>query len=572
MVSNSGRSCSGCGCLRSGRLPLSKRSPEGALEHLLEASLHQDQEANPQKFLDALELLSVVQQVDFADRSYWQAFTENYRVLFQKSRHLYRLELWEACHDDFESVAVNGRTYVIHGSTRIKASDVRHCHQSLLTKLECRRREATSSCRFLEQLSVLLGRFDQAWSAFEASYVAELMRIEVEARRPMERAVKLERQLQFFDVGPRASHASPSRSKTRRSPATSEAEHAEPSSPSPRSLRRLSMASSDSVSESALCFDLQAEPAEPEPRRLALSPSWNSESELRCEGREGCDGDGVLALALAIRNQSEEARSILRALCQEVSQMNSCANPHGHGRDDMTEEVLVAASSLLLRSGGSRTEAAVRRYLATQVLSGFVEVRSYLASISNFVMEVDPQLACNTLLVKALSHWEEAWELGEHLLKEGAMQMLSAVATLCACRDAPTTLGRMLEDQDAELFLVLPRLVLLCSLSDERNAEVLRSLLPHHFPGGAFGRRLQELQVQLQAVQLEAAESLLLPLALRELEDHHGSFLRVLEGLSIELQRHRPSEWNQYCMVLLRCIEVARAHSPEVGAVGASQE
>ncbi|CAE7344770.1 p65 [Symbiodinium microadriaticum] len=94
MASNTERSCNGCGRLRVGRLPLSSsRSAEGALEHLLEASLHQ--EANPQKFLDALELLSVVQQVDFADRSYRQVFTENYRVLFQKSRHLYRLELWE---------------------------------------------------------------------------------------------------------------------------------------------------------------------------------------------------------------------------------------------------------------------------------------------------------------------------------------------------------------------------------------------------------------------------------------------------------------------------------------------
>eukprot|EP00439_Symbiodinium_sp_Y106_P060124 s136_g8.t2 len=208
-----------------------------------------------------------------------------------------------------------------------------------------------------------------------------------------------------------------------------------------------------------------------------------------------------------------EARGILTALCQEVSQMNSCANLHGHGRDDMTEEVLVAASSLLLRNGGSGAEAAVRRFLAAQVLSSFAEVRSYLASISNFVMEVDPQLACNTLLVKALSSWEEAWELGERLLlNEGMLQALSAVAALFAGSGAPAELKRMLEDQDAELFLVLPRLVVLCSLSDERNAEVLRSLLPHHFLGAAFA--------------------------------------------GIELQRQKPSEWNQCCMVLLRCIEV----------------
>lgn len=552
MASNTERSCNGCGRLRVGRLPLSSsRSPEGALEHLLEASLHQ--EANPQKFLDALELLSVVQQVDFADRSYRQVFTENYRVLFQKSRHLYRLELWEACQDNFESVAVNGRIYVIDGNTRLKAAHVRRCHQSLLTKLGDWR--PSGSQPLLDQLPPLLSRFDQAWTDFEGSYVAELMRIEVEARRPMERAVRLERQLQFFDAV-----SGPLRPKTRRSPAASEEDQVPPSS---GRVRRLSLASSDSASaESAVsyCWDPPSTAEELPAARTA------PESDHASVGSSEQSGEAI-AMARAIRDQSEEARGILTALCQEVSHMNSCANLHGHGRDDMTEEVLVAASSLLLRNGGSGVEAAVRRFLAAQVLSSFAEVRSYLASISNFVMEVDPQLACNAQLVKVLSSWEEAWELGERLLlNEGMLQALSAVAALCAGSGAPGELKRMLEDQDAELFLVLPRLVVLCSLSDERNAEVLRSLLPHHFLGGAFGGKLQELQAQLQQLQVEAAESLLLQLALRQLEDHYGSFLRVLEGLSIELQRHKPSEWNQCCMVLLRCIEVARAQSPVIGA------
>mmetsp|Transcript_14542 Transcript_14542/g.31288 ORF Transcript_14542/g.31288 Transcript_14542/m.31288 type:complete len:537 (+) Transcript_14542:46-1656(+) len=452
MTSNTDRSCNGCGRLRVGRLPLSSsRSPEGALEHLLEASLHQ--EANPQKFLDALELLSVVQQVDFADRSYRQVFTENYRVLFQKSRHLYRLELWEACQDNFESVAVNGRIYIIDGNTRLKVrgffmGDWR----------------PSGSQQLLDQLSPLLSRFDQAWTDFEASYVAELMRIEVEARRPMERAVKLERQLQFFDAV-----SGPSRPKTRRSPAASEEDQVQPSSPD--RVRRLSLASSDSVSaDSAVsyCWDPPSTAEELPAARTAPASDHGSMGSFELGGE-------AIAMARAIRDQSEEARGILTALCQEVSQMNSCANLHGHGRDDMTEEVLVAASSLLLRNGGSGAEAAVRRFLAAQVLSSFAEVRSYLASISNFVMEVDPQLACNTLLVKALSSWEEAWELGERLLlNEGMLQALSAVAALFAGSGAPAELKRMLEDQDAELFLVLPRLVVLCSLSDERNAEVLR--------------------------------------------------------------------------------------------------
>ena len=43
-----------------------------------------------------------------------------------------------------------------------------------------------------------------------------------------------------------------------------------------------------------------------------------------------------------------------------------------------------------------------------------------------------------------------------------------------------------------------------------------------------------------------------------------GPFWRIPACLlrpGMELQRSKPSEWNQYCMVLLQCIEVARAQS-----------
>ncbi|CAE7944003.1 unnamed protein product [Symbiodinium sp. KB8] len=404
------------------------------------SSLHQ--EANPQKFLDASELLSVVQQVGIADWSYRQAFTENYRVLFQKSRHLYRVELWEACQGDFESVAVKGGIYVTHGSSHLKASDVRHCHQRLLAKLEDKHGEPTrtDSCRFLEQLSVLLGDFDTAWSDFEASYVAELMRIAVEARRPVERAVKLERQLQFCDkVGP-----SPSRPKTSRQggPGRFGGGRAR-GALEPESAPCVKWASSDSASDSALCFDLQEEM----PRRLAPLSSWGPDLELGFE-----EGEVLASLWLLAR--------------------------------------------CFFAAGASGAEAAAQPYLATQVLSGFVEVRGCLAEKDEEVKRIHFVDPSHFFIFFRRRRRVVVGPIIGTLPSTGTLPCwvtAPAIITCCCCcirpqpgvhlqlrhgggpPGAPETLGRMLEYQDAELFLVLHRLVLLCSLSDERNAEADKS-------------------------------------------------------------------------------------------------
>lgn len=202
----------------------------------------------------------------------------------------------------------------------------------------------------------------------------------------------------------------------------------------------------------------------------------------------------------------------------------------------------------------------------------------------------------------ALAAWEVAWELGNRsLLKKDVLQCFSSCAamTLDAQRLAPS-LPRLIDTRDAELFLILPRLVLLNALRAPNQSGLLRELLPHQFAECAeaeekeehreddraagkeaeFSSRLSELKQGFQEVQkslLRASERsdrdfltrrvISGPGAETEGDEPLHNFLLTLEGLSVELQRYRPTDWNQTCSALLECIEAASGR--EVGHVPA---
>lgn len=136
-------------------------------------------------------------------------------------------------------------------------------------------------------------------------------------------------------------------------------------------------------------------------------------------------------------------------------------------------------------------------------------------------------------------------------------------------------LARMAEECDAELFLVLPRLLWICFLTDPtRHAEILRNLLPHRFPGplasdgcGACGEVLGLLQsfsshsfprckILLRAVEGVAGGN-------EATED----LLCQLEPWSMELQRHRPEDWNQCCSIVMRCLSCVPSEAQRITAI-----
>jgi hypothetical protein len=315
-----------------------------------------------------------------------------------------------------------------------------------------------------------------------------------------------------------------------------------------------------------------------------------------CE-REQWSGSGV--------GEYEEARSNLVAC---IGQLNSVANVRGKGRSDLNARILDGAIEVLRKDAVGTmpnkytTARAAAHIIGGDVVASFEAVRSYLQEVAGCLERVDPHLSNNVGLVARLEDWEESWEVGRRYLLDS--RLLDAVCDLVAeirraCQLAPA-LTTMCEDCDAELFLILPRMVVLCfAANPERmGTELLRSLLSHRFvfdqKGAAVRKPCTELaNLSVQFVRLaslmgnckrvdaelysppsarasEEAWRVVLersvngaalgPCGIKEaahtaLED----LMRDAECWSLELQRHCASDWNQCSAMLLHCLtEVAK--------------
>jgi len=201
-------------------------------------------------------------------------------------------------------------------------------------------------------------------------------------------------------------------------------------------------------------------------------------------------------------------------------------------------------------------------------------------------------LCNNEGLVARLVDYEETWEIGAKYILDAPM--LDAICDVfCQVREAQRLapeLTAMIQDCDVELFMVLPRLVVLCFLADPhaQRAGLVRSLLPHRFgPASsdmAFGKLGPEIEGLCfdfkEAVRLLSASSSCSRGATEEMchamvweelvrqavngERDCGApktaqkvardLLRSVETWSLELQRHCPEDWNQCSAVLVHCL------------------
>jgi hypothetical protein len=209
-------------------------------------------------------------------------------------------------------------------------------------------------------------------------------------------------------------------------------------------------------------------------------------------------------------------------------------------------------------------------------------------------------LCNNTGLVSRLVDWEESWEVGQrYILNETFLSALcDLVAFIQHAQAFEPTLAGMCEDCDVELFLVLPRLLILRFLiAPAKQTELLKSLLPLRFLHGSSQpcpalahltksfERARQLQDTVTTTCLADSETSAIDtnaMACKNLEAFmraavggfessatarnmpvHAEadaavedFMRELEQWSIEVQRHCAEDWNQCAAVLVRCLSL----------------
>lgn len=276
-----------------------------------------------------------------------------------------------------------------------------------------------------------------------------------------------------------------------------------------------------------------------------------------------------------------------------IAKLNAVANFKRKGRDDLGGEILDSAQAVLRKcdaAGGNAQEGdgdnnlLAARCLAADVVESFEAVCKYLRDVGRCLERVDPHLCNNAGLVARLVDWEESWEIGAKYVCDSPLlhSICDTVTEVRMSQELSPTLQEMFEDCDAELFLVLPRLVWLYYIAEPTRprAALVRHLLPHRFSQGSasspvseiqgfidhFGRveerlgrgrrkALERLTKRAVAGSFEVAEKT--PKSETAALQHRAveGLMRELEGWSLELQRHCAEDWNQCSALVVQCLQ-----------------
>lgn len=282
-----------------------------------------------------------------------------------------------------------------------------------------------------------------------------------------------------------------------------------------------------------------------------------------------------------------------RRLVACIARINAVANTKRRGRDDLGAEILECAYATCRRCRASSQDAGIEsralcaaKVLASDVIDSFNAVRRYLRDAERHLERIDPHLRNNVGLVSRLVDWEQTWELGARYVQQPSLfdGVVGLVAEMLSAEQLAPELVRKCRDCDAEVFLALPRLLLLHFLAaPAERAELPRSLLPHRFAAGPaepdaelqeFAERFARVWQSGVAGRTEASKQrawhVLLARAVvgagaanpeeQSLVEGEGlwpeveQLMRELEGWSMELQRHCPVDWSQCSSVLVRCL------------------
>lgn len=241
------------------------------------------------------------------------------------------------------------------------------------------------------------------------------------------------------------------------------------------------------------------------------------------------------------------------------------ANSEGKGRDDLTLEILIVAEGVLRKVSDSRSKSV--RHLAENIKKSFSAMRKLFQKYEDNIEIVDPQLKNNPELVECLNSFESTWEKGkEYLLNVNKYTQLlffsQMIEILC---EKYKDICEQLESRDPSIFVWIPSILILKSMDNEDKGicqEFNNNMFdPEKEDSGKIYQFLKRFKDSLyNAIDQYQAYNLLERLVLfedkieiveKELSGLVDAltikdFSKKLKILSMQLQRVKPGEWNNF--------------------------
>ncbi|KAL4504533.1 hypothetical protein ABPG72_009979 [Tetrahymena utriculariae] len=159
------------------------------------------------RYLSIVEKMCETYQVATALRDYRKEFSKAYKILYKEGQLCYLTEILDSAQEGFPYLWVNGEKYVfspevLEAGQKLLQSffKMQHIMRNAYSR-SCQENIANCSAQAIRQEIILsLESFDDCWAKFEQLYVLELMLIETDARRFIQKAIDVEKELQSIEI------------------------------------------------------------------------------------------------------------------------------------------------------------------------------------------------------------------------------------------------------------------------------------------------------------------------------------------------------------------------------------
>ena len=237
--------------------------------------------------------------------------------------------------------------------------------------------------------------------------------------------------------------------------------------------------------------------------------------------------------------------SIHKELVEIFCKINPVANVEGKGRDDLKVEILLEAEKVIKQKSSSK---AIKK-MATQIVESFNGFCDILSKYEKYVERVDPQLRNNKDLTEVLLEFENSWTKGKYFLldKETShllMESSKVIEDLC---NKYEDFKEKLESMDADLFLIVPCIIILNSLKQNHDeifkfCEKTVTVELKEKLGNANDEVYKIVEENILDKNISKESLRKLKVTKSEIEE----ITKEVKEMAIVLQRNRPSDWNLF--------------------------
>ena len=442
-------------------------------------------------FLEQIENLFYCHHIKITSRDYRKKFSKAYIYLYEENSLGYLTEILDSAQEATPYLIVNDEKYVFSQDVIVKGNQLFLNFCSLIVVItESLNKlydeiilDYTDINKIENNIKKSLGEFDKFWAKYEEKYITELMCIEKISRRFIFEGINIDKEMSLYE-------------------------------------------------KKALIKG-----------KNLISMNINSTID-------------------------KEYNKIRNKLVKTINTLNKVANINGKGRNDLEINILYQAEKVLCTV--SEIQSSGLRKLAKDVIKTLQDFRSLFRNYSKNIDCVDPQLINNPELVNNLYNWEQTWEKGKKYLCNNVyykkLLRFNKIIDVIVEKYKEQHFRNFLEQSDPEIFITIPSILILEAV-DSHNNEIIEEFIPDlknneifknikkqikfvykKFKDKNYSYNLFEELILFQNVgnnhiyYQKSFEKLKQILSEKEIK----TFIRDMRMLSMNLQRFKPKDWNEF--------------------------